>query len=76
MTALANGTQLGRYEIRSENGAGGMGELLEQAWEERKGQSDLSQTSCPTHSGTRGRSARCRPAVAHRVARVIEGENQ
>jgi len=37
MTALANGTQLGRYEIRCEIGAGGMGEVLEQAWEEREG---------------------------------------
>ena len=37
MTALANGTQLGRYEIRSEIGAGGMREVLEQAWEEREG---------------------------------------
>jgi serine/threonine protein kinase len=28
MTALANGTQLGRYEIRSQIGAGGMGEVF------------------------------------------------
>ncbi len=39
MTALANSTQLGRYEIRSEICAGGMGEVLEQALEERE--SDL-----------------------------------
>jgi ABC-type proline/glycine betaine transport system permease subunit len=34
--ALATGAQLGRYKIRSQIGAGGMGEVLEQAWEERE----------------------------------------
>ncbi len=36
MTALANGTQLGRYEIRCEIGAGRMGEVLEQRGKSEK----------------------------------------